>query len=73
MIVRKEVQCDMPGKKLHCHECASIGQTRYHGGEVVRIKRELDELGAEFSADGPVRWILRERVKQERRRVRGTE
>jgi|GEM_PF-4857225 len=41
----------------------------YHFGEAQRIQGELDKLGVEFSAGGPVRTILQRRIHQEYQRA----
>lgn len=43
--------------------------TAHHRAEAERIQRELDVLGPEFAEDGIVRWVLRERIEQEKLRV----
>jgi len=41
----------------------------YHLAEAERIQAVLDGLGPEFAEDGIVKWVLTERVKQERERA----
>lgn len=41
----------------------------YHLKESARIQQELDSLGPEFSEDGPVRWVLQQRINQEKNRA----
>lgn len=41
-----------------------------HAAEAERISRELAALGDEFSEEGIVRTVLRERIEQERGRSR---
>lgn len=42
----------------------------WHQAEAVRIQHELDGLDpARFAEDGPVRWVLRQRIIQEQQRA----
>lgn len=53
--------------------CSCVGRCQgpvFHASEAHRIEGEIGRLGQEFSADGPVRWILGERVREERERAR---
>lgn len=49
-------------------ECAS-----YHATEARRIESELSRLSPTFSKDGIVRYVLNQRIVQERRRAEGQE
>lgn len=43
-------------------------ELNYHEKEAVRIQNELNNLGDAFTEDGIVRYVLRNRIEQERRR-----
>lgn len=43
-----------------------------HLMEAIRLQEEIDKLGPEFAEDGPVRFVLRERIKGELERSRCT-
>lgn len=57
-----------PHGLLECGCSARCRGADYHMREAGRIQRNLDRLGPEFAPDGPVRWILLERIKQEKSR-----
>lgn len=41
----------------------------YHAAEAKRIQGELDSLGDQFADDGIVKWVLRRRIEQEKKRA----
>ncbi len=55
--------------RCHCCYCSHMGaeeSRRYHAAEASRIANELDDLGDGFAEGGIVRFVLNERIKQER-------
>lgn len=47
--------------------------SNYHANEASRIESELSRLSPKFAKDGIVRFVLRERIDQEKRRAYGQE
>ena len=68
------VVVDRVSSETHQHFCANTGLTRGELGTSMShlwcllqgIQKELDKLGPEFTEDGVVKTVLRERIVQEK-------